>query len=74
MCPLHAPVDLLYELDDEKQNASIDPQENTMYANDEYDSYQQEVMHEILDECNEYADNCQRSEDEGWFYPDEDAE
>lgn len=53
---------------------SIDPQENTMYANDEYDSYQQEVMHEILDECNEYADNCQRSEDEGWFYPDEDAE
>lgn len=37
------------------------------------DEYQQEVMQEIFEEMHEDADNYQRSEDEGWFYPDEDA-
>ena len=38
---------------------------------DEYDAYQDEVMREIVEDCEEYAANWQRSEDEGWFYPDE---
>jgi hypothetical protein len=41
---------------------------------DDYDAYQQEVMQEILEEGNEYASNCQRAEEHGWFYPDEDQE
>lgn len=41
---------------------------------DEYDSYQDEVMKEILAETSEYAENWQRSEDEGWFYSDTDGE
>lgn len=40
----------------------------------EYDSYQEEVMQEILEEADEYAENLQRSEEEGWFYPDGDME
>jgi hypothetical protein len=43
-----------------------------MSSYDEYDAEQEEVMHDILEESEEYADNLQRSEDEGWFYPDED--
>ena len=39
---------------------------------DDNGSYQTEVMEEILHECNEYADNYQRSEEDGWFYSDED--
>lgn len=39
---------------------------------DEYDSYQDEVMEEILRESNEYAEDCQRSDEDGWFYSDED--
>ncbi len=38
--------------------------------NDDYDDYQQELMQEIVKEAYEYSSNCQRSEDEGWFYPD----
>lgn len=41
---------------------------------DEYNAYQQDEMQEILEEAYEYASNCQRSEDEGWFYPDGDEE
>lgn len=37
----------------------------------ECDSYQDEVMKEILEEADEYVDNWQRSEEEGWFYSDE---
>ena len=39
---------------------------------DEYDSYHDELMAEIVRECNEYAEDCQRSEEDGWFYSDED--
>ncbi len=42
--------------------------------NDDYDDYQQDLMQEIVQEVYEYSSNCQRSEDEGWFYPDEDEE
>ena len=30
------------------------------------------IHSEIQEECQEYGENMQRSEDEGWFYPDED--
>ena len=30
------------------------------------------IRSEIQEECQEYGENMQRSEDEGWFYPDED--
>ncbi len=39
---------------------------------DEYESYQAAEMEEILRECNEYAEDCQRSDEDGWFYSDED--
>jgi len=37
----------------------------------ENNSYQEEVMRDILEEADEFAENWQRSEEEGWFYPDE---
>lgn len=33
-----------------------------------------ETMHEILEEASEYAENCQRSEEDGWFYSDDDGD
>ncbi|GJQ33872.1 MAG: hypothetical protein HBSAPP04_27110 [Ignavibacteriaceae bacterium] len=33
--------------------------------------YDEETMQEILEECQEYAENFQRAEEDGWFYPDE---
>lgn len=41
---------------------------------DELDIYQAEIMQEILEETNEYAENYQRSDEDGWFYPDEEGE
>lgn len=43
---------------------------------DDYDDDRYEVEQDIIEEGFEYAANFQRSEDEGWFYPDtmEDAE
>ncbi len=41
---------------------------------DEYENYQFEVEQEIIHEAFEYSTNCQRSEDEGWFYPDYDSD
>ncbi len=41
---------------------------------DEYQTYQVEIMQDIVEECQEYATNWQRSEDEGWLYPDGDEE
>lgn len=39
---------------------------------DEYDNNQFEVEQDILEDAFDYATNSQRSEDEGWFYPDAD--
>jgi hypothetical protein len=39
---------------------------------DEYDAQQDEVMQEIRDEGMEYAENSYRSEEDGWFYSDDD--
>ncbi len=41
---------------------------------DEYDAYQADVMREIFEEVNEYAENLQRSDEDGWFYPDDGGE
>ena len=41
---------------------------------DDFDSYYAEIQSEILDEIQEYGENWRRSEDEGWFYPEEDGE
>lgn len=32
-----------------------------------------ETQREILEECNEYAENCWRAENDGWFYSDDDG-
>ena len=44
--------------------------------NDEsaYEDEMNEIRREIQEECQDYGENMQRSEDEGWFYPDEDAD
>lgn len=39
---------------------------------EDYDSDMYEAQREILEECDEYAENWQRSEEDGWFYSDED--
>lgn len=39
----------------------------------QYDDYSQELG-EIADEIREYQDNQQRSDEEGWYYADEDGE
>jgi len=44
--------------------------------NDEsaYEDEMYQNRQEIWEEYQEYAENVQRSEDDGWFYPDEDPE
>jgi hypothetical protein len=37
-----------------------------------YEDEMNEIRREIQEECQEYGENMQRSEDEGWFYPDGD--
>ena len=39
-----------------------------------YEDEMNEIRQEIQEECQEYGENMQRSEDEGWFYSDGDAE
>lgn len=42
---------------------------------DDYNDEMAQIQREITEECMEYGENMQRSEDEGWFYPDgDDAE
>lgn len=36
------------------------------------DEYEAEIRDEILEEMHEDAENWHRSEEDGWFYPDED--
>lgn len=40
----------------------------------EYDCEMEETNREITEECMEYQENMNRSEEEGWFYPDGDEE
>ena len=47
------------------------------YEESEYPEEMDEIARihsEIQEECQEYGENMQRSEDEGWFYPDDDGE
>ena len=39
-----------------------------------YDDEMNQIQQEIQEECQEYGENMQRSEDEGWFYSDEDGD
>jgi hypothetical protein len=39
-----------------------------------YQTGQHEEFDEIAAELREYEDNYQRSEEEGWFYPNEDGQ
>ena len=32
------------------------------------------VQREVMEECMEYADNVARSEEDGWFYADDEGE
>ncbi len=41
---------------------------------EDYDGEMEQIQREISEECMEFGENMQRSEDEGWFYSDEDAE
>jgi len=38
------------------------------------EEYDQEVMQEIVEEMHEDVENWQRSDEDGWFYPDDGAE
>jgi len=42
-----------------------------MSYNDEYD---QEVVQELLEEMQEDSENWHRSEEDGWYYPDDGAD
>ena len=35
---------------------------------------QAQINQEIIEECQEYGENIHRSDEEGWFYPDEESE
>lgn len=35
-----------------------------------YEDEMNDIRQEIQEECEEYGENMQRSEDEGWFYSD----
>ena len=44
---------------------------------DDYESYENEmtqIQREITEECMEYGENMQRSEEDGWFYDDGDSQ
>ena len=41
---------------------------------EDHDGEMEQIQREISEECMEFGENMQRSEDEGWFYSDEDAE
>jgi hypothetical protein len=48
--------------------------ESAMSEYDEYDADQEAEMRDIREEGQEYSTNVHRSDEEGWFYPDEDEE
>ncbi len=39
-----------------------------------YEDEMNDIRQEIQEECQEYGENMQRSEDEGWFYSDDNSE
>ncbi len=44
---------------------------------DDYESYENEIaqiQREITEECMEYGENMARSDENGWFYPDDDTD
>ncbi len=40
----------------------------------DYDADRDAEMREIMEEMNEYSENAHRSEEDGWFYSDNDGE
>jgi hypothetical protein len=48
--------------------------ESAMSEYDEYDADQEAEMRDIREEGQEYSTNVHRSDEEGWFYPDDDEE
>ena len=56
------------------QHSFIGNRQREMGMNEEsaYEDEMNEIRREIQEECQEYGENMQRSEDEGWFYPDGD--
>lgn len=45
-------------------------QEMGMNEESAYEDEMNDIRQEIQEECEEYGENMQRSEDEGWFYSD----
>jgi hypothetical protein len=43
-------------------------------SNDHHDSSEEDARREVMDELTEYQENSYRSEEEGWFYADEDTQ
>ncbi len=39
-----------------------------------YEDEMNEIHQEIQEECQEYGENMQRSDEEGWFYSDGESE
>jgi hypothetical protein len=53
---------------------STTTKERKMNEDTAYDDEMNQIQQEIQEECQEYGENMQRSEDEGWFYSDEDGD
>ena len=45
-----------------------------MYEETVYEDEMNEIRWQILEECQEYGENIHRSDEEGWFYDDGDAQ
>ncbi len=43
-------------------------------SNEQYDSSAEDAHREVMEELTEYQENSYRSEEEGWFYADEDGQ
>lgn len=55
------------------QHSLIGNRQWEMGMNEEsaYEDEMNEIRREIQEECQEYGENMQRSEDDGWFYSDD---
>jgi hypothetical protein len=43
-------------------------------SSEQYDSSAEDARREVMEELTEYQENSCRSEEEGWFYSDEDGQ
>jgi hypothetical protein len=57
------------------ENGHIDNHGGEQMENEsDYGEEQAQINREIIEECQEYGENMHRSDEEGWFYPDDESE